>query len=134
MVYVARTAGSAYMQVQLGVVAVYFEDGSTWPADWSAAGHPPSHPYAFDPLLIKAEGDKCADAAAVAAVATAMKSVKDVAFAEQEPQALEPKDRTVLPPHLRFSCRLEGPKAICRMPLETDRRGPQPAARAAERN
>jgi len=122
MVDVARHAGSAYMQVQVGVVAIYFQDGSTWPASWLGAGHPPSSAHAFDPILAEAEADKCSDTTAAAAVVKALKSVKEITFSQPESSESEPQHNKALPPHLRFSCTLESSRAICRMPLSQDPR------------
>jgi len=121
-VHVAQKAGSAYMQVQLGIIAVYYEDGSTWPADWSAAGHPPSHPDAFDPGLVEAEADKCFNQETAAAGATALSLVRDVAFGEQYQQRPEARSAQELTPHLRFTCSLLGSSAVCHMP-SANRRG-----------
>jgi hypothetical protein len=107
----ARDAKAGYMQVQFGVTGVFFEDGTTWPVHLSSVGLP-AHPFA--PTLVEDKGWKCADAASVA---NALASVKEVVFDHESPQASNNDDGGG-PPHLRFSCSLEGPKAICRLPLE----------------
>ena len=112
---IAQSSRAAHIQSQLGITAVWFEDGSTWPADWSSAGHPPGHQSAFDSSLVEAEAGKCTN---VASVASALESVEEVVFGNQNSQPLDHGD-SAAPPHLRFSCTLEGPKAICRLPLET---------------
>ena len=111
---VAQHSGAAYLQSQFGVTAVYFEDGSTWPADWSSDGHPPNHQNAFDLSLAESEAGKCTN---VATVANALQSVKEVVFGPESPSVSSKADDDAGPPHLRFSCSLEGPRAVCRMPL-----------------
>jgi hypothetical protein len=127
----AKWANAGYMQFQFGITGVVFEDGSAWPAQIAflaasdfdpektpspaevTAMSPVSHPDPFDPSLIEAEAGKCTD---VGAVASALQSVKEVVFGPETPP--EPGDDRSAIPHLRFSCSLEGPKAVCRLPLE----------------
>jgi hypothetical protein len=112
IVFSARDAGAAYMQVQFGVTGVYFEDGSTWPAQVSP-GSNPSDP--FNSELVEAEAGKCSD---VPAVASALRSVKEVVFEHESAEGSNSDDNESVLPYLRFSCSLEGPKAVCRLPLE----------------
>jgi hypothetical protein len=108
----AQDLGAAYLQVQVGVTAVYFEDGSTWPDPIDL-----HYRNEFDSKLIEAEAGKCSD---VSTVANALQSVKEIVFDREIPQAPDSEDEKIAPPHLRFSCSLEGPKAVCRMPLHKD--------------
>ena len=111
IVFDARSAEAAYLQVQFGVTGVYFEDGTTWPAH-IASGYPPDP---FDYQLVRAEADKCAE---IATVANALQSVKEVVFDHEGPAVPDKGDGGL--PTLRFSCSLEGPRAVCRMPLEDE--------------
>lgn len=136
MVNEAKSAGAGYMQFQFGVTAVFFQDGTTWPDgisflapdkfDASRARTPVSpeedakihavlSPEVFDPSLAENEAAKCASPMAVA---NALQSVKETVFDVEVPGMPEPRSDTALPPHLRFSCSLDGEKAICHMPLE----------------
>jgi hypothetical protein len=123
----AKGAEAGYMQVQFGVTGVFFEDGSTWPAQWPHFG-PGDYSDPLDRKLVEAEAGKCTD---VATVAKALQSVEKV-IVEKEAPATSDKisgksdDEKGAPPHLRFSCGLEGPRAICRMPLETDHAASRP--------
>lgn len=112
-VFRARNAKAGYMQVQFGVIDVFFEDGSTWPAQISDG----YHPEPFDRKLVEAEAGKCAD---VATVANALQSVQEVVFEKETPATSDKipgkSDDEGAPPHLRFSCSLKGSKAVCRLP------------------
>lgn len=110
----AKLLRAAYIQVQVGVYGVWFEDGSTWPAHWRG-GTPPGRAGPFDSSLIEAEAGKCTD---VATVANALQSVTEIVFGPEAPPASDPDDAESAIPHLRFSCSLEGSKAVCRLPLE----------------
>ena len=135
IVNIAKSTKAGYMQVQFGITAVRFEDGTAWPAqtaivlrddfaptvktltsDQVIAQHALIHPDPFDPQLVETEVGKCAD---VAAAESALQSVEEVVFDREEPTASDRNDDKTSPPHLRFSCSLEGPKAICRMPMAT---------------
>jgi hypothetical protein len=121
-VFRAKRAKAGYMQVQFGVIDVFFEDGSTWPAHISD-GH---HPEPFDRKLAEPEAGKCID---VATVANALQSVEKAVIEKGTPATSDKipgKSDDRGPPHLRFSCSLEGSKAICRLPLE---KRPQPTQR-----
>lgn len=122
-VHAAQDLGAAYMQIQFGVTGVFFEDGTTWPE--KIDGH--YYPDPFDPKLVEAEAGKCAD---VAAVVNALESIKQVVFEPGRPTVSNGEGEGA-PPHLRFSCRLEGPKAVCRLPMETARK-PEPQPEGAE--
>lgn len=127
----ARQTGWAYTQIQVGINAVFFQDGTAWPAQLNYflrnynATNPSraelermsalEHPAPFDSNLLESEAGRCTD---MAAVANALRSVKDVVFDREEPQVSSPDDSAL--PHLRFSCALEGPKATCHMPIEGD--------------
>jgi hypothetical protein len=111
----ARDAKAGYLQVQFGVIDVFFEDGSTWPAQISDG----YHPEPFDHKLVEAEAGKCTD---VATVANALQSVEKVVVEKEAPATSDKisgksADEGAIP-HLRFSCSLKGPKAVCRLPLE----------------
>jgi len=113
-VFRAKGAKAGYMQVQFGVIDVFFEDGGTWPAQISDG----YHPEPFDRKLVEAEAGKCTD---VAAVANALQSVEKVVVGRGTPATSDKilgKSDDGAPPHLRFSCTLQGAKAICRLPLE----------------
>jgi hypothetical protein len=125
-VYSARRAGAAYMQSQFGVTGVFFDDGTTWPVPIDL--HYRVDP--FDPSLVEAEAGKCTD---VAVVAKALESVQEVVFDRQIPAVPSKSDDAVAVPHLRFSCSLEGPKAVCRLPLESNLSAPHPQPEASER-
>jgi hypothetical protein len=119
----AQRLRAAYLQVQVGVFGVWYEDGSTWPAHW-LRDHPPGHAGPFDASLIEAEAGKCTD---VAAVVNTLQSVEEIVFAPETPPASDPDDATSAIPYLRFSCSLEGPKAVCRLPCSSgDCSSPQP--------
>ncbi len=118
----AQRLRAAYIQEQVGVFGVWYEDGSTWPAHWRG-GLPPGRSGPFDASLIEAEAGKCTD---VANVANALQSVKEIVFGSQAPPASDPDDATSAIPHLRFSCSLEGPKAVCRLPCSGDCPSPKP--------
>lgn len=125
----ARQTGWAYTQIQVGINAVFFQDGTAWPArlnyflrNYNATNPSPAelermsaleHPAPFDSDLLESEAGKCTG---MEAVANALQSVQEVLFDREEPQTSNPDDNTL--PHLRFSCTIEGPKAICHMPLE----------------
>ncbi len=128
----AKWAQAGYMQAQFGITGVLFEDGSSWPSQVaivlrddfdpfkspspaaSAALTAINHPDPFDDSLIEAEAGKCTD---VATVANALQSVKEIVFGPETPAASDPDDDGAIP-RLRFSCSLEGSKAVCRLPLE----------------
>jgi hypothetical protein len=114
-VFRARDAKAGYMQVQFGIIDVFFEDGSTWPAQISDGYHPDP----FDRKLVEAEAGKCTD---VATVAKAVQSVEKVVVEKENPATSGKipgkSDDEGAPPHLRFSCSLEGSKAVCRLPPE----------------
>ena len=128
---IARDRGAAYLQVQFGITSVFFKDGTAWPAELNYflrdfdVLHPPvtqiekssrlQHPEPFDPVLAETEPEKCSD---VTSVANALRSVRDTDFEAGVP---EPHDSDSLLPQLRFTCSLEGPKAVCHMPLEENR-------------
>jgi hypothetical protein len=112
LVHMAKNLGAAYLQAQFEVVFVYLEDGTTWPAKVPGVGGEP-----FDPSLVEAEAGKCAD---VAAIANALESVQKVVFDHEGPTVPTTAKDESAPPHFSFSCSLEGPKAICRLPRETD--------------
>jgi hypothetical protein len=129
----AKWARAGYMQAQFGITGVLFEDGSSWPSQVaivlrddfdpfkspspaaSAAVTAINHPDPFDDSLVEAESGTCTD---VATVASALRSVKEVVFGSETPLASDPADDKSAIPHLRFSCSLEGSKAVCRLPLE----------------
>lgn len=108
----AQDLGAAYLQVQLGVTAVYFEDGSTWPDPIDL-----HYRSEFDSKLVEAEAGKCPD---VAAVANALQSVEEIVFEKETPTISGKSGDEGGPPHLHFSCSLEGEKAVCHMPTEKD--------------
>jgi hypothetical protein len=116
-VLAAHWSGATYIQAQLGVTGVYFEDGSTWPAAISMK----SHNDPFDPELVEAESGKCPVAASLT---IAVKSIEEVVFGQQVPIPSHRDQKAGDPPHLRFSCSLEGVRAVCRLPLDTNQ-GPQ---------
>lgn len=66
----------------------------------------------------------------VATVVNALASVTKAVFEHKSPRVSNGDDEGA-PTHLRFSCRLEGSKAVCRLPMETARK-PQPQPDAAE--
>lgn len=109
----AQDLGVAYLQIQLGVTAVYFEDGSTWPDPIDL-----HYRSEFDSKLVEGEAGKCVD---VAPVVNALKSVQEIVFEHEIPTTTGKGDDDEFVPHLRFSCSLEGPKAVCRMPPGRDR-------------
>lgn len=129
---IAKSASAGYMQLQFGVTGVLFEDGSAWPtqiaflsaSDFSTEKKPSaaqvtamstvSHPNPFDPQLVEADAGKCTD---VANVANALQSVKEIVFGPETPPNSDLDDAANAIPHLRFSCSLEGQKAVCRLPL-----------------
>ena len=112
LVYNARTlVRTPYLLTQFVVDAVYFEDGTTWPASLSS---PESNRGPFNPRQV--EPEKCPDAAAVA---NELGPIREVTFDRESPEAANTDDEKSATPHLRFRCSLEGPKAICRMPLES---------------
>jgi hypothetical protein len=145
LVYHAKEASASYIQVQFGITAVFFKDGTTWPAEMASLSKyldprfvdiPPVHavppptelPPAerdsmralyrsepFDDSLVDSEEGRCTD---VAAVARALQAVKEVVFERQSPDVSNREDKEHAIPQLRFSCSLEGPKAVCRLPLE----------------
>jgi hypothetical protein len=126
----AKFYKAGYMQVQFGITGVLFQDGTSWPAqvafllrddfdsssktlspDEVEAQHAltPSRP--FDRSLADAEAGKCAD---VMAAANALQSVEEVVFKHESSHH---DNEGAHPPRLRFSCSLEGSKAVCRFPL-----------------
>jgi hypothetical protein len=121
----AREAGAAIMQAQFGVTGIFFDDGTTWPAPINLGYRPDP----FDSHLVQSEAGKCTD---VAAIAKALESVQEVVFERQVPTVPSKGDDAVAVPHLRFSCSLEGPKAVCRLPLETNPSTPHPQLEAPE--
>jgi hypothetical protein len=148
VVDMAKWAKAGYVQVQFGITGVLFEDGTSWPAqiasflrdDFDSFRTPSPdevttisalyHSHPFDPLLVEVEEGKCTDAATVA---SALQSMKEIVFDHESPEASDPDDDRNAPPHLRFSCSLEGPKAVCRLPLETDHSVAKPRSEAAEK-
>jgi hypothetical protein len=111
----AQRLRAAYLQVQVGVFGVWYEDGSTWPAHW-LGDTPPGRAGPFDASLIEAEAGKCTD---VATVANALQSVEEIVFGPETPPASDPDVATSAIPHIRFSCSLEGSKAVCRLPCSS---------------
>ncbi len=129
----AASLGVAYMQVQFGVTGVFFKDGTAWPSqiafmmrdDYLTSNPTPdqlvkagavSHPDPFDRSLMEADDRKCSD---VAAVVSALESVKDIVFASESSDVSNRDDVAPTLPHLHFSCQLKGPKAVCRLPPKT---------------
>jgi hypothetical protein len=128
----ARWANASYMQLQFGVTGVLFEDGTAWPAQiafLSTSDFDPekksspaeatamsgvSNPDTFDPMLVKAEAGKCSE---VTTVASALQLVKEVVFGPEAPLTPDPDDADSTIPHLRFSCSLDGSRAVCRLPF-----------------
>jgi hypothetical protein len=150
IVYTAKERGVACLQVQFGVTAVFFEDGTAWPSDAGFISREDiegskgflektrtpeqantisriSNPSLFDPSLVEAEAGKCPG---VASTANALRSVNEIVFSNESPQPDRDNGKG-LPPHLRFSCSLESTKAICRMPLEADHTAMQAHPKAA---
>ena len=114
VVYEARSLGAARLHAQVAVIGVYFEDGSTWPVHFPPAG--PSYASSlFDPRVVEAEPGTCIN---VAAVVEALGRTNEVVFEAEGPSPPEQTGVTV--PHLNYSCRFDGPKAICRLPLDGD--------------
>jgi hypothetical protein len=119
MMYSAKDWGAPYIQAQLGIRGVNFADGTTWPtpADNGLSSNP------LDKKLVESEAGKCFGAPNVAAE---LDAIQEIVFDHESPQPPDQDDEKNFPPHLRFSCSLEGPKAICRMPLESDQAAKQP--------
>lgn len=117
LIHDAQRWAAPYVQVQLGISRVYFQDGSTWPVpvDAHSDGLQP-----FDPELVKSASSNCADAANVA---TALDLVdrNQIVFERESSQASDFDGDHSAIPQLHFSCTLEGPKAVCHMPVEGDR-------------
>ncbi len=123
----AKREKAGYMQVQIGITGVLFQDGTSWPAqvafllrddfddsrklssDEIEAQHLLTRQRPFDDALVDAEIGKCTN---VATVANALQSVEEVIFEHEKPH----HDDAGSPPQLRFACNLEGPKAVCRFP------------------
>lgn len=108
----ARDLATAHLLTQFVVDAVYFEDGTTWPTALSSSVASELGP--FDPLS-EAETGKCAD---IGAVVDALRPIEEVTF-DHEGAAVGARGNPSRP-HMRYSCSLEGPKAICHMPLDKD--------------
>lgn len=120
VVRTARSLGVAHFHSQVWVMGVYFEDGSIWhgsewPAEMSDLG-PPYPASAFDPKLLETEPGTCSSSVEVV---EALGRTNEVVFEAEGPGA--PPERTgVTVPHLDYSCRFDGQKAICRLPLDGD--------------
>jgi len=120
----AHAWGTPYLQGQLRIGGVYFQDGTTWPApiDRSEPGLP------FDSELVKSAARNCSPAPDVAA-ALDLVDINEIVFERGSSQASDFDAEHGNIPQLHFRCTLEGPKAVCRMPLETDHTAPpQPGA------
>lgn len=136
MVRSAKSARTGYMQFQFGVTGVLFEDGTTWPNgiafllrhDFDASKLRPAkspqedakehavlHPQLFDPALVEAEAERCLD---VTSAANALQSVTETVFERDVAHSPESEEDKNPPPHPHFSCVLQGPKAVCHMPVE----------------
>jgi hypothetical protein len=109
----AQRLHAAYVQVQVGVSGVWFEDGSTWPAHWQGE-NPPGHSGPFNTTLIEAEAGKCPD---TARTLNALQPIKEVVFGPEAPPTSDFDDSDTTIPHLRFSCSLDGSRAVCRLPF-----------------
>jgi hypothetical protein len=136
VVNMAKHTHAAHIQVQLGVTGVVFADGTAWPPEIAEflrngvdlpddASVPEvtgtsvdlvfHHSSPFDPSLVDADTGNCSD---VTSAVDALELVTDVVF-EHESQQISNRDPIAgALPHLDFNCRLEGSKALCRLPLE----------------
>ncbi|MGB6473195.1 MAG: hypothetical protein WBF04_03860 [Candidatus Sulfotelmatobacter sp.] len=140
--HTARWAEAAYVEAQFGITGVFFADGTAWPAQIAFLMHDdfdPSHPSPaeitsmsalhhadpFDRSLAEGDDAKCTD---VVTVTNALDSVKEVVFEHEGPEVPNRGDIADALPHLHFTCRLAGPKAICQLPVETNHRN-EPQAR-----
>ena len=119
VVRTSRMLGVAHFHSQVAVMGIYFEDGSIWhggewPAEMSDLG-PPYPASAFDPKLLETEPGTCSS---FVEVVEALGRTNEVVF---EAEGRSPPEQTgVTVPHLNYSCRFDGPKAICRLPLDGD--------------
>jgi hypothetical protein len=120
----AKRAKAGYMQVQIGITGVLFQDGTSWPAqvgfllrddyddsrklssDEIEAQHLLTRQRPFDDALADAETSKCAD---VAAAANDLQSIDEVVFERDSPHHRNAGS----PPQLQFSCSLVDSKAVC---------------------
>jgi hypothetical protein len=104
----AKQLRAASVHVQIVVMEVDFVDGTSWRSEERLPRTP------FDPALAAADAGKCPDAEAVA---KALTRVDEFEFNRRidKPTAGGQKG-TSSPPHLFFSCSIEGPKAICPTP------------------
>lgn len=123
IVYRAKLSGTPYVQTQFAISGVYFQDGSTWPVPIDAH-HPGAEPFNLE--LAKSAGRNCANDASFA-VALDLVDSNQIVFDRESSQADDFDKEHGSIPQLHFSCTLEGPKAICHMPLEGDAAG-SPAA------
>jgi hypothetical protein len=113
LVHRAQDFAAAHMQMQFGITGVFFEDGTTWPDPLDL--HNRSEP--FDRSLADEDG-KCGD---LASAASALQSVREVVFGSELADPSGGDNDASGPPHIRFSCTLEGSQAICHMPVEGGR-------------
>jgi hypothetical protein len=120
LVHRAQDWGAPYLQAQFGITAVLFEDGTTWPTQVDHR----SRVDPFDRELVKSDARNCSHAADVAA----LDRIHEVVFSDEIPVSSRDGAENT-PPHLRFSCSLEGSKAICRLPTATDGVALQPETR-----
>jgi len=104
----AQRLGSASVHVQIVVIEVDFVDGTSWRSEERLPRTP------FDPALAAADAGKCPDAEAVA---KALSTVDGFEFNRRiEKPTTGGKEGTSSPPHLFFSCSIEGTKAVCPTP------------------
>jgi hypothetical protein len=111
-VWDAKSLKAACMMAQMVLDKVYFEDGTTWPAgDLVVASNIPGDPAQPDPEVgIPID---------VAGVINGLQSIENVVFDHKETSGpVDDKKGTF--PHLQYTCTIEGPKAVCYMPLEGD--------------
>jgi hypothetical protein len=112
IVHLAQGWGAPYLPGQFGITGVFFRDGTTWPTPVET--HSRNEP--FDRQLVEAEGARCSGPDA----ALALNSIREIVFDRESRQESDRDRDKNLPPHLRFRCSLEGPRAVCRLPMEGD--------------
>jgi hypothetical protein len=103
-----------YAHVQVVVLEVDFADGTKW--RWkSGRSRDEVYPPVLDEALLDADAGKCPDAAAVAQALGTFGGEMGYDRKMEKPSYTGDEGADV-PPHLLFSCRLEGTKAICPSP------------------
>ena len=127
-VHSAIQLGAAHFHSQVWIEGIYFEDGSRWPVDMSDFPYPCS---TFDSKLVEAEPGTCRN---FRAVLDALGRVNKVIFEPEGPEAPAEESSGVTVPHLRYSCRFEGTRSICRLPFDPDHLAQPPSRIAPQKN